>query len=180
MTRDPTGRDVLGVEEVVADSAGRRRIAVIGIDRYRGPAQRSRVWRSTMLASSERTIAWWCSLPATVTASRADPARPLAIPRDLACPTAVLILHPTPDAPWLAQALATAKSLIAYLPGHCVAVTPLQDPEGYRDRSQDTRLQRAGYFVMRVVAEDVDQRLASTLDQIARALAGRHASRGHV
>lgn len=56
-----------------------------------------------------------------------------------------------------------------------------QDPEGYRrDRSQDTRLHRAGYFVMRFVAEDVDQRLASTLDQIALALAGRHASGGHV
>jgi len=48
------------------------------------------------------------------------------------------------------------------------------DPEGYRrDRVQDVRLQRAGYFVMRFLAEDVDDRLALTLDQIAIALAGR-------
>jgi hypothetical protein len=33
---------------------------------------------------------------------------------------------------------------------------------------------------MRFVAEDVDQRLASTLDQIALALAGRRASGAHV
>jgi very-short-patch-repair endonuclease len=51
------------------------------------------------------------------------------------------------------------------------------DPEGYRrDRDQDKRLQRAGYFVIRFLAEDVDDRLASTLDQIALALAGRRAS----
>jgi very-short-patch-repair endonuclease len=51
------------------------------------------------------------------------------------------------------------------------------DPEGYgRDRDQDKRLQRAGYFVMRFLTEDVDERLASTLDQIALALAGRRAS----
>ena len=52
-----------------------------------------------------------------------------------------------------------------------------QDPEGYRrDRDQDVRLQRAGYFVMRFLTEDVDDRMASTLDQIAIALAARHAS----
>jgi very-short-patch-repair endonuclease len=51
------------------------------------------------------------------------------------------------------------------------------DPEGYRrDRIQDMRLARAGYFVMRFPAEDVDDRLTSTIDQIAIALAGRRAS----
>jgi hypothetical protein len=52
------------------------------------------------------------------------------------------------------------------------------DPEGYRrDRIQDLRLARAGYFVMRFPAEDVDDRLASTIDQIAVATAGRRASK---
>lgn len=52
------------------------------------------------------------------------------------------------------------------------------DPEGYRrDRVQDTRLARAGYFVLRFPAEDVDARLASTIEQLAIALAGRRAAR---
>jgi very-short-patch-repair endonuclease len=52
------------------------------------------------------------------------------------------------------------------------------DPEGYRrDRVQDARLQRAGYFVLRFPAEDVDDRLASTIEHLAIALAGRRAAR---
>jgi len=52
------------------------------------------------------------------------------------------------------------------------------DSEGYRrDRVQDTRLSRAGYFVLRFPAEDVDDRLASTIEQLAIALAGRRAVR---
>jgi uncharacterized caspase-like protein len=52
------------------------------------------------------------------------------------------------------------------------------DPEGYRrDRVQDTRLARAGYFVLRFPAEDVDDRLASTIEHLAIALAGRRAVR---
>jgi very-short-patch-repair endonuclease len=52
------------------------------------------------------------------------------------------------------------------------------DPEGYRrERVQDTRLQRAGYFILRFPAEDVDDRLASTIDHLAIALAGRRAVR---
>lgn len=52
------------------------------------------------------------------------------------------------------------------------------DPEGYRrDRVQDTRLLRAGYFVLRFPAEDVDDRLASTIEHLAIALAGRRAAR---
>jgi hypothetical protein len=52
------------------------------------------------------------------------------------------------------------------------------DPEGYRrDRVQDTRLARAGYFVLRFPAEDVDDRLASTIEHLAIALAGRRAAR---
>lgn len=52
------------------------------------------------------------------------------------------------------------------------------DPEGYRrDRVQDTRLSRAGYFVLRFPTEDVDDRLASTIEQLAIALAGRRAVR---
>jgi len=52
------------------------------------------------------------------------------------------------------------------------------DPESYRrDRAQDLRLARAGYFVLRFPAEDVDDRLASTIDQLAIALAGRRAAR---
>jgi very-short-patch-repair endonuclease len=51
------------------------------------------------------------------------------------------------------------------------------DPEGYRrDRVQDTRLQRAGYFVLRFPAEDVDDRLASTIEHLAIALASRRAA----
>jgi uncharacterized caspase-like protein len=199
----------------------------------------------------------------------------LAVACDLACPTAVLVQHAAPDAPWLERAIATAAALTTYLPRHSIAVTapgelvtrvlhgarpstalsmarqglivmatPAQrspgrgrhrtarvlfdalardprtrgrftldgeveiaadgaaidvelvapgariaveldgwhhfyDPEGYRrDRIRDMRLQRAGYFVMRFLAEDVDQRLASTLDQIALALAGRRAQGG--
>jgi very-short-patch-repair endonuclease len=50
------------------------------------------------------------------------------------------------------------------------------DPEGYRrDRVQDTRLARAGYFVLRFPAEDVDDRLAPTIEHLATALAGRRA-----
>lgn len=52
------------------------------------------------------------------------------------------------------------------------------DPEGYRrDRAQDARLARAGYFVLRFPAEDVDDRLASTIEHLAIALAGRRAAR---
>jgi very-short-patch-repair endonuclease len=52
------------------------------------------------------------------------------------------------------------------------------DPEGYRrDRVQDTRLARAGYFVLRFPTEDIDDRLASTIEQLAIALAGRRAVR---
>lgn len=52
------------------------------------------------------------------------------------------------------------------------------DPEGYRrDRVQDTRLLRAGYFVLRFPAEDVDDRLVSTIEHLAIALAGRRAAR---
>jgi hypothetical protein len=52
------------------------------------------------------------------------------------------------------------------------------DPEGYRrDRVQDARLLRAGYFVLRFPAEDVDDRLASTIETLAVALAGRRAVR---
>jgi hypothetical protein len=52
------------------------------------------------------------------------------------------------------------------------------DPEGYRrDRVQDARLQGAGYFVLRFPAEDVDDRLALTIEHLAIALAGRRAVR---
>ena len=55
----------------------------------------------------------------------------------------------------------------------------IHDPEGYeRDRIQDLRLQRAGYFVLRFLAEDVDERLASMVDQIALALASRRTQGG--
>jgi len=53
------------------------------------------------------------------------------------------------------------------------------DAESYRrDRVQDMRLQRAGYFVMRFLAEDVDQRLAAAIDDIALALVSRRAQEG--
>jgi hypothetical protein len=52
------------------------------------------------------------------------------------------------------------------------------DPEGYRrDRVQDLRLARAGYFVLRFPTEDVDDRLASTIEHLTVALAGRRAAR---
>jgi len=200
------------------------------------------------------------------------PGELLAIACDLASPTAVLLFHQNPDERWLERAVVTAADLIAYLPGHSVAVTapeelvgrvvrdrpgtawamarqgvvhvgPLgqrlpgrarhstmrvlfdalardprtrgrfeldgkvaamegpaidvalvaraeriaveldawyhfHDPEGYRrDRVQDARLQRAGYFVLRFPAEDVDDRLASTIEHLAIALAGRRAAR---
>jgi hypothetical protein len=45
-----------------------------------------------------------------------------------------------------------------------------------RDRIKDVWLQRAGFFVLRFLADDVEDRLAQTLDEIALALAGRRAS----
>jgi very-short-patch-repair endonuclease len=54
-----------------------------------------------------------------------------------------------------------------------------RDPEGYRTaRVTDLRLQRAGFFVMRFLAEDVGDRLALIVDEIAVALRGRRASTG--
>jgi len=51
------------------------------------------------------------------------------------------------------------------------------DPQSYHhDRIQDLRLARAGYFVLRLPAEDVDDRLASTIEHLAIALAGRRAA----
>ena len=48
------------------------------------------------------------------------------------------------------------------------------DPEGYRrDRVQDTRLQRAGYFVLRFLAEDVGKNLDMVLDTIQQTLFSR-------
>jgi hypothetical protein len=53
-----------------------------------------------------------------------------------------------------------------------------RDPQGYQAaRITDLRLQRAGYFVLRFLAEDVGERLARIVDEIAVALRGRHASR---
>jgi very-short-patch-repair endonuclease len=53
------------------------------------------------------------------------------------------------------------------------------DPEGYRrDRIQDVRLSRAGYFVLRFLAEDVDERLVSTVEQVALAVASRRTQGG--
>ncbi len=52
-----------------------------------------------------------------------------------------------------------------------------RDPEGYRAaRVADLRLQRAGFFVLRFLAEDVGERLELIVDEIAVALRGRHAS----
>jgi very-short-patch-repair endonuclease len=53
-----------------------------------------------------------------------------------------------------------------------------RDPQGYRrDRVKDVWLQRAGFFVMRFLAEDVEQRLELIVDEIALGLGGRRASR---
>jgi very-short-patch-repair endonuclease len=53
----------------------------------------------------------------------------------------------------------------------------LGDPQAYRrDRIKDVWLQRAGFFVMRFLADDVEDRLEQTVDEIALALAGRRAS----
>ena len=77
---------------------------------------------------------------------------------------------PTIDVALVAHADRIAVELDAWYHFH--------DPEGYRrDRVQDTRLQRAGYFVLRFPAEDVDDRLASTIEHLAIALAGRRAVR---
>jgi very-short-patch-repair endonuclease len=49
-----------------------------------------------------------------------------------------------------------------------------REPDGYRrDRVKDVMLQRAGYFVMRFLAEDVDDRLEFIVDEIAIGLAAR-------
>ncbi|HEY0483734.1 MAG TPA: caspase family protein [Kofleriaceae bacterium] len=51
------------------------------------------------------------------------------------------------------------------------------EPEAYRrDRTKDVLLQRAGYFVMRFLAEDVEDRLALIVDDIATGLGGRRAA----
>jgi len=51
------------------------------------------------------------------------------------------------------------------------------EPQGYqRDRGDDARLLRAGYFVMRFAAEDIGARIAFVVNEIAIGLAGRRAS----
>jgi very-short-patch-repair endonuclease len=50
----------------------------------------------------------------------------------------------------------------------------MRSPDTYRrDRAKDLAMQRAGYLVMRVLAEDVDDRLAYLVDEIAIVLAAR-------
>lgn len=52
-----------------------------------------------------------------------------------------------------------------------------RDPQAYaRDRAKDLWLERAQFFVMRFLVEDVDERIGQTVDEIAIALAGRRAS----
>lgn len=52
-----------------------------------------------------------------------------------------------------------------------------RDPQAYhRDRLKDVWLQRAGFFVMRFLVEDVEERLEQTVNEIALGLAGRRAS----
>ncbi len=52
-----------------------------------------------------------------------------------------------------------------------------RDPQAYhRERIKDVWLQRAGFFVMRFLVEDVEERLPQTVDEIALGLAGRRAS----
>lgn len=79
----------------------------------------------------------------------------------------------TADGPMIDVALVAHEARIAV---ELDAWYHFYDPEGYRrDRVQDTRLTRAGYFVLRFPAEDVDDRLASTIEHLAIALAGRRA-----
>lgn len=81
----------------------------------------------------------------------------------------------TADGPAIDVALVARRARIAV---ELDAWYHFHDPEGYRhDRVQDTRLQRAGYFVLRFPAEDVDDRLASTIEHLAIALASRRAVR---
>lgn len=81
----------------------------------------------------------------------------------------------TPDGPAIDVEMVAHKARIAV---ELDAWYHFHDPEGYqRDRVQDMRLQRAGYFVLRFPAEDVDDRLASTVEQLAIALASRRAVR---
>lgn len=52
------------------------------------------------------------------------------------------------------------------------------DPRGYRPaRANDVRLQRAGFFVLRFVIDDIEHRLALVVDQIAISLSSRRAAR---
>jgi very-short-patch-repair endonuclease len=52
-----------------------------------------------------------------------------------------------------------------------------RDARGYhRARIKDLGLQRAGFFVMRFLVEDVEDRLAQVVEEIALGLAGRRAS----
>lgn len=54
-----------------------------------------------------------------------------------------------------------------------------RDPDGYRrDRRKDALLQRQGYLVLRVLAEDVVSRLEEILDEIRTAVAFRRATSG--
>jgi very-short-patch-repair endonuclease len=52
-----------------------------------------------------------------------------------------------------------------------------RDPHGYRrDRAKDVLLQRAGFFVLRFLAEDVHDRLALIVDEVAISFGGRRAA----
>jgi Caspase domain len=291
----------VGIDAVIADllaqtpwlrcvPAARKRLAAAAridvqavdaaLDARSTPDRRRWIDDVAALDPHARVSGWLLSWLRDATASVPDPATApvrhgelLAIACDLSAPTAMLLLHPAPDARWLEQAIATAAQLIDDVPAHSVAVTApdelanrvladprrgsawtmarqgrvrvealahripgrarhrtmralhdalardprtrgrfelhgtvatadgpaidvslidrdariaveldawyhFHDPEGYRrDRVQDTRLARAGYFVLRFPAEDVDDRLASTIDHLAIALAGRRAAR---
>jgi very-short-patch-repair endonuclease len=55
----------------------------------------------------------------------------------------------------------------------------LSDAAAYRrDRRKDAALQEQGYFVLRVLAEDVGKHLDDVLDAILRALAHRERAAG--
>ena len=62
-----------------------------------------------------------------------------------------------------------------------MVTTIFTDPEAFRrDRRKDLELQKQGYLVVRVLAEDVVERLEEVMDTILAAVAFRRAAAIHL
>ena len=80
------------------------------------------------------------------------------------------------ERPWEVDLLCEELKLAVEVDGYF----HLRDPEAFRrDRRKDVALQRAGYFVFRVLAEDVTPRLKDILEELETVIAHRRQELAH-